>query len=320
MLDFFHILDNPRADIQRFWGASAGGTNDWVTWRKPRGKNWVYMLAVGGGASGGCGINSATTSGGGAGGGPGGMTAALFPAQFVPDLCYIQCGIGGKPIIPLISGTVNIAGTASFVCWEPSSASALNVIVRGAGGASGSAAATGSTGGTSTTITSNVIGNQPLAGRAISSIYPSAGGFAGGTSITAGTNLSVPTTGLFCTGGAGGGGSPTSATGAAGGGIAAIGLGQNVIPTLSGGAGANGATPAGRGSDGTWSLSYPFGYFFGGCGGGGASGTTAAGVAGAGGNGAPGCGGGGAGGSNTTATTLARPGDGGDGFVWIVSW
>jgi hypothetical protein len=99
-----------------------------------------------------------------------------------------------------------------------------------------------------------------------------------------------------------------------------LGLGSFLQPTIAGGTAGSGATPAGAGQDGTWNYRYPFGYFFGGLGGGGASGTNAAGVAGAGGNGAPGCGGGGAGGSNTTATTLARPGDGGDGFVWIVSW
>lgn len=321
MLDFFHILDNPRADIQRFWGASAGGTNDWVTWRKPRGVNWVYMLAVGGGASGGCGINSGTRSGGGAGGSPGGMTTVLLPARFVPDICYIQCGVGGKQPAVLVSGALCVAGTPSYICWESSSASLLQRMAFAPNAAAGSAAATTTTGGTATTtVVSNGIGNQPLAGRGMYSLYTSTSGSAGGTDATAGTNISIPTTGIFCTPGAGGGGSPTTANASAGGGIAAIGLGQNVIPTLSGGAGAVGATPAGRGQDGTWSLSYPFGYFFGGLGGGGASGTQAAGVAGAGGNGAPGCGGGGAGGSNTTATTLARPGDGGDGFVWIISW
>lgn len=320
MLDFFHILDNPRADIQRFWGASAGGTSDWVTWRKPRGVNWVYMLAVGGGASGGCGINTATTSGGGAGGGPGGMGTIILPARFVPDICYVQCGIGGKQPAVLVSGATNVAGTASFVGWEASSASALNVIARGPPGAIGTAAATATTGGTATTTSANAIGNTPLAGRGVYSLFASGAGFAGGTNAAAGTNLSTPTTGLFCTGGAGGGGSPTGATASAGGGIAAIGLGRNIVPTISGGTAANGATPAGAGQDGFFSMSYPFGYFFGGLGGGGAAGTNAAGVAGRGGNGAPGCGGGGAGGSNTTATTLARPGDGGDGFVWIVSW
>ena len=59
-----------------------------------------------------------------------------------------------------------------------------------------------------------------------------------------------------------------------------------------------------------------FNMFYGGTGGGGGN-QTAGGNAGAGGDGDWGCGGGGAGGATTTNTTLARPGDGGPGFVVI---
>ena len=69
MLDFNHILSNPNIDVQTFIGQSqttAGATSgEWKTWRKPRGARFVYMIAVGGAASGGCALNSGTTSGGG---------------------------------------------------------------------------------------------------------------------------------------------------------------------------------------------------------------------------------------------------------------
>ena len=50
--------------------------------------------------------------------------------------------------------------------------------------------------------------------------------------------------------------------------------------------------------------------------------STSGGIAGAGGNGAPGSGGGGSGGASSSVglTTLARPGNGGDGFVIVMSW
>lgn len=320
MLDFLHIIDNPKADIQRFWGAANGGLSDWQTWRKPRGCNWIYVLAAGAGASGGCGINSATTSGGGAGGAGGGQTTVLLPAMFVPDILFVQCGVGGKQPAALVSGALPVIGGSTFVCIDASTVT-NNILIKvpGGYGGVGIAAATATTGGTSSSTSGNIITQQPLSGRGIYTLLSSIVGFAGGTNTTAGTNITLPATGVMVSGGAGGGGSDTTATAYAGGGFTAIGLGGKT-PSLNGGTAGTTGTPAGRGDDGMWNVAYPYTYFLGGAGGGGASGTDATGVAGAGGNGAPGCGGGGAGGSNTTATTLARPGDGGDGFVWIISW
>jgi len=75
MLDFNHILTNPNIDVQTFIGqaqtTAGAATGEWKTWCKPRGAKFVYMIAVGGGASGGVALNTAATSGGAGGGGPG---------------------------------------------------------------------------------------------------------------------------------------------------------------------------------------------------------------------------------------------------------
>ena len=142
----------------------------------------------------------------------------------------------------------------------------------------------------------------------------------GQNGTSTGTNLTMPVTGLMVTGGCAGG-SSLNVTGLVGQGInAPIGATINnyFTPSTAGGFPATGSTPAGNGGGG-WSTQY-FMMNYGGAGGGGST-QTAGGIAGAGGNGAPGCGGGGSGAaSSVNATTLARPGNGGDGFVFIISW
>lgn len=321
MLDFNHILSNPNIDVQTFIGqaqTTAGASSgEWKTWRKPRGAKFVYMIAVGGAASGGCALNSGTTSGGGPGGGSGAQSTLMIPAMFLPDVLYIQAGLGGSQPATLVSAALGVAGTITYVALEPwnTLAAGLTVLFASPGTATTAATTTtGGTGGTAAVIAT--IANMPLAGRGAYQFFAGQAGTAGGTNNNTGVAQTYPTTGLMVMGGAGGGGSPTGGTGNAGGGITLVGFGDS-FPVGTGGVAGSGATPATAGAGGA--MIKPFQHT-GGTGGGGAAGNNAAGIAGAGGNGAPGCGGGGAGGSNTTATTLARPGDGGPGFVYIYSW
>jgi len=184
------------------------------------------------------------------------------------------------------------------------------------GGVSGAA-----TGGALATIA-----GMPLAARGYYTFFVGQSGTTGGNAGpsgpgSAGATLTFPVTGLMVMGGTGGGGCGTSAGGAGGSRSVPAGVPINdfFLPAQSGGTAASGATPATAGGSGIITRNFIMNY--GGMGGGGAS-NTSGGQAGAGGNGAPGSGGGGSGGSTTTAgaNTLARPGNGGDGFVLILSW
>ena len=321
MLDFAYLTNNPSNDIQYF----TGNIGNWFTWKKPRGAKLIYMFGVGGGASGGCGINTGVSSGGGAGGASGMQTSLVIPAFFVPDILYVQCGAGGKQPTVLVSGALGVAGSPTFVNIVPDSSQAgfnsVSFLYAAGANATVTAPTTTAGGGTGTAVTT-LIQFQWLGLKGMSNpIQNNVLGTAGGTSTGAGVSLSyysaTNTFGNSVLGGSGGGGS--SATPGAGGGITSPGgsfSADFLLPTTAGGAAASGATPAGDGAGGFKSRNQILN--FGGYGGGGAS-TTAGGVAGRGGDGAPGCGGGGAGGSNTTNPTLARPGNGGDGFVYIVS-
>ena len=319
MLDFNHILTGPNIDVQTFIGqaqtTAGAATGEWKTWRKPRGARFVYMIAVGGGASGGVALNSGTTSGGGPGGGSGAQSTLFIPAMFLPDVLYIQAGLGGAQPAALVSAALGVAGTITYVALEPwnTLSAQLTVLFASPGTATTTATTTtGGTGGTAAVIAT--IANMPLAGRGAYQFFAGQAGTAGGTNANPGVAQTYPTTGLMVQGGAGGGGN-NGATGSSGGLIALAGFGDN-FPQIPGGVAASGATPAGAGAGGTMLKTFQY---TGGGGGGGAS-ATAGGVAGAGGPGGPGCGGGGAGGSNTTVTTLARPGPGGPGFVYIYTW
>jgi hypothetical protein len=311
-------MNTPGVDIQRFYGDVGTTLVQWKTWTKPRGAKFVYMIGVGGASSGGNGTNTATSSGGGAGGGSGAQSNLFIPAQFLPDVLYIQAGNGGKQPATLVSAAAGVAGTITYVAFEPNTtlAAQLTVLFASPGTATGAAQAAGigGTGGTAAVIAT--IANMPLAGRGHYQFFAGQSGSAGGSNVGApGVAQTYPTTGLMVMGGAGGAGSGGGVV-AAGGAITGVGFGDN-YPTIPGGlAPVISSTPGGPGAGGT--MLKPF-LYTGGTGGG--NSTLNVGItAGAGGNGAPGCGGGGAGGSNSSTPTLARPGDGGPGFVIIMSW
>ena len=296
--------------------ATPGGvftlSSQWQTWRKPRGVKNVYMIGVGGGSSGAVGANTAASNAGGAAGGSGGQTCVWIPAFFVPDVLYIQCGAGGRQPTTLVSGQTQQGGGPTYVAIEPSTTLTANMTVLLANG--GVSAAT--TGGALATIA-----GMPLAARGYYTFFVGHAGTAGGGAGSGnGSALTFPITGLMVMAGAGGGGGGVN--GGSGGGIdqpTGSPINDFFLPTYSGGTNPTVSLPAAAGRDGVSVRNYIMNY--GGAGGGGAS-NTSGGNAGAGGNGAPGCGGGGSGGSTTTAgaNTLARPGNGGDGFVIIMSW
>ena len=114
------------------------------------------------------------------------------------------------------------------------------------------------------------------------------------------------------------GGGAAGATGGTGGVIFPISnmLGTDFFALPVPGTGALSSTPATSADSGVVSRNFLFN--FGGAGGGGGT-NDAAGVASAGGDGAPGCGGGGAGCTGSGTVSIPRGGNGGPGFVYIIT-
>jgi hypothetical protein len=285
MLDFNHILSTPGLDVQYFIGQSTATLTQWQTWRKPRGVKNIYILGVGGGASGQVASDTSTSGGGGT---SGAQSSVLIPAFFVPDVLYIQSGAGGQQPASLVAGAAQVAGLPTYVTIEPSTTLTANMTFLYANG--------GTT--TTTAPAAATIANMPLAARGFYTLIAGAVGAASSTGVASGAVVQV--TGLLPTAGGGGGG-PGNAGGSVS--FASIGLESNIIPSISGGA------ASGNGSSGF--IDKYFLYSLGGSGGGGGANTN-------GGNGGPGAGGGGAGAFATTPG--GRPGDGGPGFVIIMSW
>jgi hypothetical protein len=287
-------------------------TPQWQTWRKPRGVKWIYMLAVGGGASGGTGINTANSGGAGAGGGSGSQTVVMIPAMFVPDVLYIACGNGGAS--QTASGVPGLPGLPTYVAIEADTGMDFNknILWTNPGNVGGTPASTvGGLGGTAASAA--IIGYMPLAGRGFYTQIAGQPGGAGGTTGGSASGLTLSSSGLMVSGGTGGGGS----AGASGGSILApVGsLGTDFFASLPALSGAVTSTPGQAGAN---FIARNFIMNYGGTGGGGAT-ITAGGSAGAGGDGAPGSGGGGSGGATSTNPIL-RSGAGGPGFVLILSW
>jgi hypothetical protein len=319
MLDFNHILSTPGYNFQQFYGDATTTLLQWKTWSKPRGVNWVYIIAVGGGGGGSTGGRAAsTTGGGGGGGGSGGQTTLLIPATFLPDTLYIQTGAGGAA--STTGAASGNAGIATYVTIEPSTTITANMtlLLANGGSAGGAEATTGSPGGNGGVLAT--IAGMPLAGRGSYNFFAGQVGTAGGSraGVPAGTFI-IPANGLLVQSGAGGGGGGTTPTSGAIVNTITGALGQDFYPTVSSNSGlvASGSTPATAGYDGFMVTKNLF--FFGGMGGGGSSSTTG-GIAGRGGNGSYGCGGGGAGAINSVNTTQPSSGAGGPGFVYIISW
>jgi hypothetical protein len=288
---------SPNADQKLYFTGNAS----WLTWNKPLGKNYAFMLCIGGAAGGGGGGTSHTTGGGG--GGSGGIARLFVPLFLLPNTLYIQVGAGGAGGS---AGNAGTGGAKSYICTIPTTPggtplSANTLLV------SGHTAATTGGGGTASAgsagageVIATVAADCQLAAIGSTLFVAGVAGIIGG-SAAAGGNITALAT-IPLTGGASGAGSA-----AAGGNV----TGAGEFPTITGGTG--GASPTAGGS----------GYYLqggatafasvGGAGGGGTA--TAATTGGAGGNGGLGSGGGGGGGS--ASSTGGAGGKGGDGFIGI---
>lgn len=289
MLDLSHI-PNSRQDIQIF---HAAGTT-WQTWRKPRKCSYVWIMCIGGGGGGGGGAAMSFDTTGAIGGGGGGVTRALYNAQILPDILYVQVGSGGAggagATVSGANGSTGSAGTRSWVALQPSIVAQNMVIGSGvsgaAGGTSNPAGATASGESAITTASATFL--------SLSLFSATAGQTSPNPAIAADV---TPLTSQITTAGA-----PFA------GGILATSI-SPAIPSAF-----NGIT-AGPGGNGITSWK-PF-YSLGGAGGGALAGSSG----GKGGDGGIGSGGGGGGSATITSGQVAgNGGRGGDGLVVIISF
>jgi hypothetical protein len=278
----------------------ATGATTFQVWQKPTGCTMVYMLAIGSGSGGAGGQTGGVGNGrtGGGGGGGGAQSRLLIPAFLLPDILFVQVGLGGD------GGAANGnggAGQRSLILRTNAAAAANHNVVLASGNAAATGGAAIGTVGAGETVSAQAQSAYIGMGLFTSVAGPSGstGGAVGGA---AGGNVTQFATSMTC-GGAGGGSTPVANTNNAGGAISALG----VYPVISGGIAGGGA-----GVDG-YATFLPSFYTAGGSGGGS---NGAAGVGGKGGN-AGLCSGGGGGGGGVTGGDGGR---GGDGYICIVSW
>ena len=289
MLDIFNI-PGQQDNIRIYY---ARGTNDWQTWQKPRNCKFIWIMCIGGatGAVGGqSGVgNVATTYLGGGGGHSGAVTRAIFPANALPDILYIQPGPGGAGGITSIGAVGD--GARSFVSVAAGSTAVMNLVC-----VSGNAAAT-----------SPLVGNTAetaatLAGAGLLSL----GTFTSTAGIQAVNQQdTTPLTSNIVTAGGFGGIARTASS------TSFSMLATAFSPQL------NAAdVTSGIANNGVSYISWKPFFMVGGCGGG--AFYTNAGNAGKGGDGAFGCGGGGGGAAFNG--TGGNGGKGGDGLVIIATF
>ena len=296
----FGLPDPRTCNVQLFRNLGSTSAVNWQPWYKPAGVGMSFIFCLGAGGGGGAGFTAAAGSarGGGGGGSSGGLTRLLIPTVHLPNVLHVNVGRGGVP------GGV---GGASHVSTAASQTGAAYLItISSSGGANNGGAGTGGAGGGggSGAIASSATDAYGHGLGFFVAVGGRAGSNGGAQTGAAGGTQTWGTGGMLCSGGAGGGGTPTGNTDFAGGGI----TGGGPIPSLAGGLAAAGQGQAG------WELLDPYLLAStGGCGGGTAG---ASGTAGAGGYGGLGSGGGGGGGG----VTGGAGGRGGDGYVIIVSW
>jgi len=293
-MDGFQNL--PFQQDQRFWVYTGNKNNATSqTWLKPPGISFVHIITIGPGAggSGAYPYAAGVAARGGSGGGGGSMNSVFLPTYLVPDILYINIGLGGTGGASSTSGTAN-AGTAgqdlTYVSFYPVKSVGYAVCIASPGGAGTvPAAGTGAIGGNGgATAGSTFFPNSQIGLRTYTPGQAgSAGGTTGGTSVTATYRV---------TGGGGGAGNTAANVVGAGGSISIIGgdtslrtispspAGTNGIKfqdliqfIMSGGPGASSSTTI-SGSDGGW----------GGYGSGGGGGSVGPGLGGAGGVGGDG--------------------------------
>jgi hypothetical protein len=296
MLDLNHLIKRPGIDVQVFAMPSDVTQTQFHTWTRPRGSfSTLYGLCIGGGNLGGNGFTrvAGAAGGGGGGGGSSGHARIILPIDYVTQTLYIQVS------------AVN-SGVRSYICAHPdaqaTTAYALSSGTTAGVGGNGTGAAAGA-GGSAASVP--VINDMSLAGIGNYVLVAGQAGSAGGAQTgAAGSNLGLPTGGVVCMGGTGGGGT-TSADFAGGPINISAGAYLSDIRPIQAPSGSN------RGADG-FTIWKPF-FNFPGMGGG----SSNAGVGGNGGIGnAYGVGGGGGG----AGTTGGAGGSGGPGVVIIICW
>ena len=111
MLDLYHLPSSTgAADVQILVGAAATAGQDWITWRKPRGKTMIDILLIGRAGNGGNGaVGANSTAAGGGGGGSGSQTRVTMPLALLPDILYIS----------LAGQSTSSTAQASFVSIQP---------------------------------------------------------------------------------------------------------------------------------------------------------------------------------------------------------
>lgn len=294
MLDQFNILSS-KDNFKIFYPVD---TSTWQTWVKPRSCNFIWIMCIGPGAggSGGAGTGGATYAQGGS---TGAISRVLYPAHVLPDILYVQPGIGAAGGAGLSTNGNGIASASgrSFVSIIPSSATTQSLVT-----ASGGTGATGPSGETAVTTT-----NVPMLSlgvfTTIGGLSPTTAGIIG--SVTPFVSTVSGNASMLCPG-SNGSGNGTSAPAASD--VASTTIGSIVTPTITGGAAGS------PGKNGMWNWG-PIIYGLGGSGGGGVASGTAF-------NGgdanAYGCGGGG--GGNSSAGTGGNGGRGGDGLIFIYAF
>jgi hypothetical protein len=311
MLDTSHLPPSSfsKTDIYYCVAQSLTTTNSWQSWTKPRGCNWVYILALGGGGGGGS-PNVGSVQGGG-GGGVTRINKVIIPAPLLPDILYVRVAMGALGATS--ANTSGSNGTSSYLTTHPSTSAGCVIVASGAGNQGTATSGGGSTAG--------FFANYAYLGVPLDFIGPSGGNGgasgAAGVAVTYATNaITIPFTG-------GGGGAGYNGAAAFAGGAVTFAVSYPAL-TLAGGVAGTGGVPGGRGGDGYGAnkrldFNGPQGanvLFFTGGSGGGCS-DTAGQAGGRGGDGGYGCGGGGGGGASATP---GNGGNGGDGLVIICSW
>ena len=297
MIDLFNI-PNSQDHTSIFYAKGSA----WQTWRKPRKCNYVWMMAIGGGAGGAGGFNG--TANMAVGGAAGAITRTLFNSSNLPDILYIQVGLGGRGGTPPNSGAT---GNRSFISLS-SSTIATNVIM-----ASGTAGAVGGPSGAGASVLGETAFTSAVGNFITLSTFISTIGNPTPLYTSSIIDITPLTSQITCPGAGGGGVSATtpSITVFDGSSINAT----SFSPRISGGTSFTGSTAATNGADGytSWKPFFSTGGAGGGC--------SYSGTSGNGGKGGIGSGGGAGGCSNTTAGGVAgNGGDGGDGLVIIVSF
>lgn len=308
MLDFSHIpTPYGAADVQTFTGNTTVAGGSWKTWTKPRGKSMCNILLVGAGGSGGSGAIGANSTAAGGGGGSSGAQAVLtMPLWAIPDVLFLSLAHQGLGVISYISIIQSTVANHTIALANA-----------GANGGNASGATAGNAGGAATAPSA---ANMPLGFAWADALLAGSAGIIGGTTV-AGANLTIPVTGLYVTGGTGGGGLPAAAaSGTAGGSFTVPAAPSPFVEHAGGAIQATATLPANNGSNG-YSPVRGLLYGYGGTGGGSTHGTATGGglVASIGGNGGLGCGGGGGGGA-LTGSTAGRGGLGGSAFCVITCW